>query len=87
MIKLWSTETGECLRTFAGHTDLVRSLALDEEQGKIASASYDYTVRVWDLETGGELLKFSGAHSSLVFDVALSVSKLIRFGLMTFFCG
>lgn len=76
-IKIWQTDDGACTATLAGHTDLVRSLAVDCHARKLASASYDNTVRVWDLDARQEILKFTGAHTSLVFDVALSVSKVI----------
>lgn len=51
-IKIWSAETGECLRTLTGHGALVRALAFDPANGRLASASYDKSIRLWDVSTG-----------------------------------
>lgn len=51
-IKVWSTETGECVRTLLGHQALVRAVAFDPRCGRLVSASYDKTVKVWDFATG-----------------------------------
>ncbi|KAJ7704280.1 hypothetical protein B0H14DRAFT_3903620 [Mycena olivaceomarginata] len=48
-IKIWSASTGACLRTLVGHEALVRALAFDPSSGRLVSASYDRSVRVWDL--------------------------------------
>jgi WD40 repeat protein len=41
-----------CLKTFEGHTDWVRALAVTTDGRRAVSASNDKTLRVWDLETG-----------------------------------
>jgi hypothetical protein len=58
-IKLWSLRTmssgdsgdvnRHCIRTLSGHTDAVRSLVQLDDQ-YIASAGWDCTVRIWDLQ-------------------------------------
>lgn len=48
-IKIWSAFTGKCLKTLTGHENLVRALAFDAKRGVLVSASYDKSVRVWDL--------------------------------------
>lgn len=54
-IKLWNPHTGECVRTFEGHSDLVRSLAFDEGRKRLVSGSYDKTARLvsWGLRFEG----------------------------------
>ena len=52
-MRVWDSETGECVQTLEGHTDAVNSVAWDPSgSGRMASASWDKTVRVWDAATG-----------------------------------
>ncbi|KAJ6009715.1 hypothetical protein N7522_004731 [Penicillium canescens] len=54
--KGWST----CLQTLEGHTRDVRSVAWSQDGSRIASASWDRTVRIWDPVTGHCTLKLEG---------------------------
>ncbi|KAF8639175.1 hypothetical protein AX17_001662 [Amanita inopinata Kibby_2008] len=76
-IKVWSASTGECLRTLIGHDALVRALSFDPRNGRLASASYDKTVKLWDLRTGKMISNFVEKHSSHIFDVKLDISRIV----------
>ncbi|KAK2460770.1 hypothetical protein APHAL10511_007240 [Amanita phalloides] len=76
-IKVWSASTGECLRTLVGHDALVRALSFDPRNGRLVSVSYDKTVKLWDLRTGKLISKFTGKHTSHIFDVKLDVSRIV----------
>ena len=65
-IKLWQGE--QCVRTYEGHSDVVRSLALVSGIGFI-SASNDGTVRMWEL--GGSCLEVLHCGESFVYGVAV----------------
>lgn len=51
-VRVWDSETGECLKVLEGHDDSVFSVKLSLDGRRIVSASKDRTVRIWDIETG-----------------------------------
>ena len=55
-----------------GHTDSVQSVAFSWDGQRLASASADNTVKVWDAATGQESLTLKG-HTSEVNSVAFSL--------------
>jgi WD40 repeat protein/serine/threonine protein kinase len=60
------------LRTLKGHAArLIHSVAFSPDGQRLASASYDETVRIWDCATGEELLSLMG-HAGPVTSVAFS---------------
>ena len=54
-LKVWDLESGEELRTLAGHSDYVSGVAVTADGRRAVSASWDNTLKVWDLESGQEL--------------------------------
>ncbi|CAN6673775.1 periodic tryptophan protein 2 [Trichomonascus vanleenenianus] len=48
-IHLWSVQTAQLLDRLSGHTGPVSSLCFGGENGVLASASWDRTVRVWNI--------------------------------------
>src|SRR5262245_36098147 len=59
-IRLWDTQTGDCLRVFTGHEDTIRTVRWSQDQRRVLSAAHDRTVRLWDAETGRCLRVFEG---------------------------
>ena len=85
-LKLWEVASGRELRMFQGHAGGVLALALSADGCRAVSAgganasletewrmpgSSDRTVKLWDMESGGELLTLQG-HSDPVATVAIT---------------
>jgi hypothetical protein len=60
-----------CLQTLEGHSDFVTSVAFSHNSTRLASASGDRTVKIWDASSGACLQTLVG-HSSDVSSVAFS---------------
>lgn len=71
-IQIWNLETGELVSTLTGHltdedgTLTVNSLAFSPDSTLLASASYDNTVRLWDVFTGDELVSLDSPNGPAV---------------------
>src|SRR5947209_609944 len=62
---------GITLYTYHGHPDAVRGIAWSPDSQRIASASNDQTIHVWDVVTGDHLFTYTG-HTDAVRAVAWS---------------
>jgi WD40 repeat protein len=60
-----------CLQTLEGRSDYVNSVAFSHDSMRLASASHNRTVRIWDASSGACLQTLEG-HSSYVSSVAFS---------------
>jgi WD40 repeat protein/class 3 adenylate cyclase len=70
--RLWDVATGEKIRDFIGHTNIINYGAVFSPDGKyILTGSWDNTVRLWDVQTGQEIRQFIG-HSGQVNSVIFS---------------
>jgi WD40 repeat protein len=72
-LKLWEVATGQCLRTFTGHTDAVTSVCLSTDGRFALSGSRDGTLKLWEVATGQCLRTFTG-HTHFVNSVCLSAN-------------
>jgi basic membrane protein A len=65
LVRLWDADTGEHLRTLAGHSGAVTAVSLSPNGNRLATASEDGTVRLWDVATGQQLLNLLQAGTSI----------------------
>ena len=59
------------VRTLAGHTGAVNSVAFSPDSARVSTASEDNTARLWDVATGQLLHTFTG-HTDAVFAAPFS---------------
>lgn len=98
-MKLWDVNTGTELRVFDGHENRlgssiwshkgdVNSVAFSPDGRFALSGSWDESVKLWDVETGAEIWKFTGHFRPVKcvafspdgrYAVSGSVDKMIRF--------
>ncbi len=77
---------GQEIRSFNGHTEAVNSVAFSPSGNTVASGSSDRTTRIWDAQTGQELLRLVGKEPVLVvkfspdgkFILTAGADKLVR---------
>jgi predicted NACHT family NTPase len=67
----WRLLYDQSIRTFAGHTDWVSSVAFSPDGQSALSGSGDKTLKLWDIATGNELRSVAG-HTNDVHSVAFS---------------
>ncbi|WVW84945.1 hypothetical protein I302_106981 [Kwoniella bestiolae CBS 10118] len=77
LVKLYSASTGNLLHALEGHRDLVRSVSINHSARVIVSASYDKTIRMWDIRSGKLIKIINEDRSSLVFDLTMVPNKII----------
>eukprot|EP00658_Telonema_sp_P-2_P026931 TRINITY_DN20912_c0_g1_i4.p1 TRINITY_DN20912_c0_g1~~TRINITY_DN20912_c0_g1_i4.p1 ORF type:complete len:460 (-),score=84.57 TRINITY_DN20912_c0_g1_i4:67-1446(-) len=69
-VKLWDSTNGKCLHTLAGHAGPVMDMAV-LEKGLLATASWDRSIRVWQLEDLECQVAIGGCDSGRVRSVCL----------------
>ncbi|MEZ6044357.1 MAG: c-type cytochrome domain-containing protein [Planctomycetaceae bacterium] len=70
---LWSVETGELVRTFTGHADIIYTARLNPAGDILATGSYDRKIILWDVKTGEQLRTLAG-HNDAIYDLEFNPS-------------
>jgi WD40 repeat protein len=72
-LKLTEIDTGQEIRVFTGHTDLVNSINLSPDGEKIITSGWDGTIRIWDFNSGLQVLRIR-AHEGGVYNAKFDPS-------------
>ena len=59
-IQVWDVDTGNPLATLTGHTESIGALAFSPDGKILASASWDMSIKLWDIATEEQLSTLSG---------------------------
>jgi WD40 repeat protein len=73
-VRVWDLETRTLLRKLESHRSTVWGLSLSPDGKRLASASFDGSVCIWDLETGERQLKLEYTDSYSIFSVVWNAS-------------
>ncbi|KAK4186050.1 WD repeat-containing protein 48 [Podospora australis] len=65
IVRLWDPKSGKRITKFVGHTDMVRSILINQSGDMVMSASSDQTVKVWSV-TAGRCMHTLTMHDSSV---------------------
>jgi len=58
--RLWETASGDYVRSFSGHFQLINSVAISPDDKYVLTGAMDNTMKLWDLNTGEEIRTFRG---------------------------
>ena len=65
-VEVLDAATGLVLRTLVGHTAEVVGIAFSPDGRRIATASFDRTIKLWDTATGSEVFTLRGHTAGLL---------------------
>jgi hypothetical protein len=74
-LRVYTIPDGSLLADLAGHDDVVSGVAFSPDGRRLGSASYDKTVRLWELDSAldnGPSVRVFPGHSDFVLDVAFT---------------
>lgn len=71
-IQLWDTDTGRFLFLLRGHTNTVWKLVFSDDGKVLASGGADMTIRLWNVQTGQQLLLIATGYTGSRFSFCFS---------------
>jgi WD40 repeat protein len=73
LAKIWDAVSGKEISAFSGHRyiSFISGIAISPDGERVATSSYDGSLKIWDAKTGQELLNLVG-HTGMVEDVDFS---------------
>lgn len=77
VIYQFDTNSGELTRELNGFKNLVRSLHLDNANGRIVSGSYDMSVRAYDFMTGEQIVAFTSWTTSWILSAKADYRRIV----------
>ncbi|CAO3611931.1 unnamed protein product [Cunninghamella blakesleeana] len=79
-LRIWNADSEESIHILPGHHNLIRTMDLMKDGKILVTGSYDKTIRVWDLQKQQCILSFQSGHSSWIFNLMVTRSKIISAG-------
>jgi WD40 repeat protein len=76
-IIIWEMPKGKLLRRIKAHKDLIQDISFAEDNKTLVSASLDKTVKLWDTDSGQNLMTFDTGVEVWSVDLVSDVSIII----------
>ncbi|KAK6036079.1 WD domain, G-beta repeat protein [Cooperia oncophora] len=76
-LKLWSLNTGACVRTLVGHNDSVLCVQYRDRDSLAVSGSADNSIKCWDTRTGRPEMTIHNAHDNAVTCVRFDDHRIV----------
>lgn len=73
---IWDVASGEVLREFTGHRDIMYAAVISPDGSTLATAGYDRKIILWDTENGDQLRTMDG-HNGAVYDLAFNADGTV----------
>ncbi len=70
-VRVWSAESGEPIAVLTGHEHTVDSVRFEPDGARLISASWDGTIRRWDLASGEQIQSYDIADAPRVYMIEL----------------
>jgi WD40 repeat protein/predicted Ser/Thr protein kinase len=86
-MRLWDSATGQELLVCTGHTGRVTSISFAPDGSRVASASADGTVRVWDVRNGETIVIIGPGSKDVFSSVTFSPDGRLLAGSISYFSG
>ena len=67
LVKLWDTDAFTNSKTLRGHEDGIKAICFSPDGSRVASSSFDHTLRIWDVKSGEMIKKVSPGANSLAY--------------------
>lgn len=71
LVIVWDTATWNVRQSFKGHTAGVSGVRFTPDQRRIISASWDGSIRIWDLASGRQVSAMTDAHDGRIYGVEM----------------
>ena len=73
---VWDTSTWQVKHSFTGHQDGISGVIFTPDQKQVISASWDGSLRTWDLASGKQVRHIRDAHKGRIYGVEMPINDV-----------
>ena len=76
-VRMWAFTTGDCVRVFTGHTEMISALECSPSGKILASADIGGSIILWDLAKGTQIKRCRGHGKGGIWSLSFSVESAV----------